>query len=577
MTSLVDKLRGLTSADSTARGSAPAGDVKITFSVPSPVAAEPPPDLSRLHVGRKDADQDNPVEYLALCRKEARALSRSALAVTRRLQVTDEFAAHFVLIAAKHIRTYSSDGGIPDSDRRKDLLDMTASVLGFLIDSYKVALKKLYGDGSAHDGAAPKELEHCAFRILELTKLQQRVLGLRYQVLPGAAWLTVNTVFHALRAAGHADAKVPPLETELLEDNDTKPQSVADMFLAVQMIGRFDILRWPTEMHQFIFAYCKSINWLAALSADGGAPLARNTSVAYCYDTQAARTTRAAANSGLGLSVLINWGKLVRKITNDMIVFFGASTRADLNYFQKRLEMMTYNECLALVQLQFDCFTNERQHAAVDAGRGDACDLRIFIGFKSVYQLLQNIHMGKFGVGTRLADVLAKRSAIFADDDVASVESVWFLQYEDNQILRLKTQESNFTTAMRIGMMSAYGVGEDGIAKPRFGMISRIFRPAPQTVIVDIVKYGEYVEPAVVSSDPTAFDKEDRVAGLLLAAILVKDAHGEVKLLLPPLSTMREQADLTMKRTQARQPIRLGKLQTVTRDFFLFRLARPAA
>jgi hypothetical protein len=196
--------------------------------------------------------------------------------------------------------------------------------------------------------------------------------------------------------------------------------------------------------------------------------------------------------------------------------------------------------------------------------------MRIFIGFSSVYRLLQNIHMGKYGVGTRLDDVLAKRSAVFADDDVATVESVWFLQYEDKDILRLKTQESKFTTSMRIGMMAAYGVGNDGIAKPRFGVIARIFRPSPQIVIVDIVKHGDYVEPVVVSQDAAALDSKEHTG--VLGAIIVKSAQGETKLLLPPLSTLREQAALTMKRLKSREAINLGKLQTVTRDFFLFRL-----
>jgi hypothetical protein len=253
-----------------------------------------------------------------------------------------------------------------------------------------------------------------------------------------------------------------------------------------------------------------------------------------------------------------------------MIVFFSATTASDLSYFQKRLEKMTYNGCLALVQLQFDSFTNERQHLPIDTGRGEACDMRIFIGFSSVYRLLQNIHMGKYGVGTRLDDVLAKRSAVFADDDVATVESVWFLQYEDKDILRLKTQESKFTTSMRIGMMAAYGVGNEGIAKPRFGVIARIFRPSPQIVIVDVVKHGDYVEPVVVSQDAAALDTKEHTG--VLGAIIVKSAQGETKLLLPPLSTLREQAALTMKRLKSREAINLGKLQTVTRDFFLFRL-----
>jgi hypothetical protein len=92
------------------------------------------------------------------------------------------------------------------------------------------------------------------------------------------------------------------------------------------------------------------------------------------------------------------------------------------------MEMMSVNECLALSSSSSTRSTTSASHEAVDTGRGDACDMRIFIGFKSVYQLPAEHHLGKLGAGTRLDDVLAKRSAIFADDDVASVESVWFLQ-----------------------------------------------------------------------------------------------------------------------------------------------------
>ena len=570
MLSLVERLKGLGHAD------ASTSDIRITFSLPTPVSSEAPPNLAQLNIGKPDADHNGALEYVGACRREARALSRCTLPAARRLQLTEEFAAHFVLIAAKYIRTHADDGGIPDSDRRKDLLDTTATVIGYLIDSYKVAFRKLY-DGTSGSPNSRRELKLSAFRILELTKLLQRVLGLRYPVWSGPAWLTVNTVYHAMRVAGRGDAKIAPLETGLPEDEDSPRRTIAGMFLTIQMIARFDVLRWPTELQQFCFAYGKSVRWLGEIVEDNHQPLPRNVSVAHCYDTHPARTTRPGASALLGPSVLIDWSKLVRKMTTDMIAFFGATAPSDLSYFQKRLDKMSYNGRLALVQLQFDAFTNERQHLPVDAGSGQACDMRIFIGFRSVYQLLQNNQMGKYGAGTRLDDALAKRSAVFADDNVATVESAWFLQYEDNEILRLKTQESKFTTSMRIGTMAAYGVGNDGIANPRFGMIARIFRPSPQAVIVDIVKHGEYVEPVVVSPDANALDNaerdKERTAGLVLGAIIVRSAHRETKLLLPPLSTLRESAALTMKRQQAREAIRLGKLQSVTHDFFLFRLA----
>ena len=81
------------------------------------------------------------------------------------------------------------------------------------------------------------------------------MLGLRYQVLSGPAWLTVNNVFHAMRAARRTDGSLKLLETELPEDHDAPPQSITELFLAIQMVSRFDVLMWPTELHQFLFAY----------------------------------------------------------------------------------------------------------------------------------------------------------------------------------------------------------------------------------------------------------------------------------------------------------------------------------
>ena len=67
--------------------------------------------------------------------------------------------------------------------------------------------------------------------------------------------------------------------------------------------------------------------------------------------------------------------------------------------------------------------------------------------------------------------------------------------------------------------------------------------------------------------------RPSRELRLLLGAIVVRGTAGETKLLLPPLSTLRERAELAVKRNQTRDRLELGKLQTVTRDFFLFRLA----
>jgi hypothetical protein len=397
-------------------------------------------------------------------------------------------------------------------------------------------------------------------------------------VLNAQQWVVVNTVFHAMAASGQADTEADLLPDFSAEKDPPKTGTLRGLFLGIHMIARFDVLRWPTEWQEFIFSYARSVGYLADSADDKGGELPRHCSIAYCYDTLPSRQRRSPSEAELGPATLINWAKLHKKVTGDFLTFFtDAAPRTELSYFQKRLAALSYNECLALVQLQFECVTNENPQPAVDVGRGEACDMRIFIGFRSVYQLLENIHRGKYGVGTRLADALAKRSAVFAEDHVATVESVWYLQFQDADVIRLKTQETKFTTSMRIGMMAAYGVGNEGIAKPQFGLITRIYRPSPQSVIVDILKYGSYTEPVIVTTDLDAFGREDRKVGNLLGAILVLDATGETKLLLPPLSTLRENTRLAVRRDRIDDQLLLGKKQVVTRDFFLFRLANAAA
>src|SRR5207244_1169468 len=108
-----------------------------------------------------------------------------------------------------------------------------------------------------------------AYRILEFTKLQQRVKALRYQVLPDPAWLVVNTVFHTMRAAGYANTPFPMIENMVTRDEVPKTQTMRELFLSIHMLSKFDVLRWPTEWQIYVFAYTRSIRDLGQYGKDG--------------------------------------------------------------------------------------------------------------------------------------------------------------------------------------------------------------------------------------------------------------------------------------------------------------------
>ena len=76
----------------------------------------------------------------------------------------------------------------------------------------------------------------------------------------------------------------------------------------------------------------------------------------------------------------------------------------------------------------------------------------------------------------------------------------------------------------------------------------------------------------MVTTDLEAFERDDRKIGNLLGAMFVRDGAGESRLLLPPLSTLKENTRLAVRRDRTDDHLQLGKKQSVTRDFFLFRL-----
>jgi hypothetical protein len=554
----------------------PPRNCELNFSIPPVVSREHTPVLNRLHLGKKNANKSASIEYLNECAKEARRLSRCKLPVGKRMQITEDFVGIFMPIAIKHVRTYSEDGGIPDTETRQEILDLVADILKLLVDSYKITYKTLYFKSNFRFARSLKSVELSAFRILELTKFKQRVKGLRYELISDSAWVTVNSVFHSMLALGKENRPIPLLENIFVEEEDPKRQTLSNLYLSLQMIAKCDILKWPTEWQSFFDIYAKSVDTLVQWAPDKGGTPVRGTSISYSHDNRPARMVRAtpADEARIGPSGLVVWTLLFKKVTNDFLMFFADKNQTERANLPRKFVLLSYNERLALTQLQFDCAMSDSDSTPPEEGGGSVCDLRIFIGFKSVFELIHNIHIGGAAIGSRLVDKLATHSAVFGEDHIATVESVWFVQYQDDKVIRLRTQETKYTTSMKIGSMAAYGFGNEGIAKPHFGIISRIYRPSAKTVIVDMLKAGEFIEPVVLTAIASSVEALETKQQPQQGGILIKDVAGETKLLLPPQCLLREKNLLEMKRKQSSQNVVLGKVQTVTKDFFMFRLSK---
>jgi hypothetical protein len=553
----------------------PRRELAIRFSVPSTLSDAKKPDLLSILVFDKIDDQKDSINYLKMLQKQARQLVQCSLGTPARASYTRKMVQFFYPVALKLASKHSKNGGVPDPELRQVTLDLMIDITSRLIDSYKLVFKMLYQGPQTRLAMSYKDFILSAFRILELTKFKQKLKGLRYQSLSEAAWLTVNNVFHAMLALGKCNEPMPLLENVL--KSNQPDQTLTDLFIAIQTSARLDILKWPTEWQSFIDNYSDSAEQAVQINPDNGKDLNRNLSISYAYDNGPSRSGRAGNGDSLGPSAFINWQKLNQVITSDTQMFsMGKSQHEKLNISNK-FAMLTYTESMAIVKLQMEIFRGDVHRTSSEDKAWEDADMRMYIGFWSVYELLDNIFypLHSAAVGTRLADSLAQRSATLAEDHVATHASLWSMQARGDQEVMLKTQETQFTTGMRIGSLIAFGVGDEGAKRPNIGVISRMCRPASRNVIVDLEKFGKSAEPVMVTPDLTCVDKIERNGKQTVHAILVRYDNGKSTLLLPPDTGFGEKSRLMMKRNKQIQMIALGKIEDVTKDFSLFPLVSP--
>lgn len=544
----------------------PPREVAIKFQVPLPVAREKQPRLRDVVFLKKDLDDpDAELNYYRTVQKNLRQLNRCKIGLVRRFVYNETFIATFYPLLLKQVRNYLDDGGIPDSVMRQEMLDLIIDVMRQLIESYKIVFRTIYCGRNFQFARLTSQFDKSAWRILELAKIKQRIMGLRYAGLSAQMWLTVNIVFHVMHGMGRSDAERTTLEGIAANYGEPMAASLTDLFLSLQMVQRFDLSRWPTEW-QFTFDRLgRSVrDWVSLVADDGGKP-SHNASLSYCYDNRPAHQERL---DGRGSALMLHWQNLNKKIMADYLQFFhekGSGRRVNM---AQKFEFLSFSEGLALVQLQLDSLHDQTTAQINPDWEGKQCDLRIFVGFKYAYPFLYNLHYHADleQVGTRLEDLLAKRSAILAEDHVSTTDSAWYLQYQDQKILKLRTQETQYTTPLRIGALLIYGIGNEGIQQPTLGMVIRIFRPQAKKVFIDIARLGEQPEPIMATPELDNFEKFDPHGKQVMYGMLVADDKNVNTLIFPSHCTFIEKDTLIIKRVKGVQMVVLGKLQSVTKS-----------
>lgn len=549
-------------------------DLVLKFSVPQAVPKAKMPRISDVRPLKNPNELVDPREYLSGYQANLRQLNQCRLRMGRRMAYTEKVARKFMPLALAQVRQFAGEGQIPDSAERKDSLDIIIDATRRLLDSYRIVFKHIYSLSNFRFARNQKIFYLAAYRIVELTRFQQRVMGLRYQVLTEQTWLALNIVFHVLHGHDKLELACHSFEDLFNEQHNEhhKNRNVLDLYLMIQMNARLDILRWPTEWQFTLDSYGRIVHTMVKLEVDDGNILRPDYAIAYCYDDCGARGQRIPGQTTRGQGFLLNFKNLKRKLVRDYERNLEFQSQA---IDDKAFSQLSFGDGLALLQLQRNCWLSAPLPLHPRDAQGQKCDVRMFIGFKGIYPFLFNLHYGTGPteeVGNRMVDLLAQRSALFAQDNRSTTESVWMMLAQDTSRITLKTQETPFTTNMRIGALAAYGFGAAGLRSSAVGVISRIHRPGGEMVVVEIEKLGNASEPVLVTPDLACFenfDERNKEIGYGILAVQ-QNAVGECEdchVLLPTHSPMLEGLQVVMKRVGQRQIIIIGRLENATKTY----------
>jgi hypothetical protein len=414
--------------------------------------------------------------------------------------------------------------------------------------------------------------QECVSRIFELMLLKQQAMALRYQVLGEQDWRAVNTLFYVMSSYEDVERAFPTLQKLLKSDVGRSAASLQEQFALLHMVGRFDMLRWPVHLQWIISNYMNGVESAVTVRmTDAGAP-ARNELIAYCYGEKAASTS--ASQSPPGPAMLLDYRNLSTAIHEDCRGLMESTKNRNAAAMPPRFaRFLEIDHSVIADQLLRGLGDTESDKCVESETNFD--ELRIFVGFSQVFDMLRHKH-GAFASEDRLEDVLAKRSALIAEDHLATDRSVWTLLFKNEKMLRLSTQETRYTTSMTIGSLLAYGLG-DGINHPSLAVVERILRPSNKRVVIDlhiIAQYAEQVLMTVNAAKQAATGPRHGKAALLLYD---KTGLGGWGLMFKPQNILPGFDQIAMHRRQRELPIDLKSRCNVTHDFHLYTTSLTSA
>jgi hypothetical protein len=528
----------------------PERSITLNFKLPSPSA--------RAKVGSASSadlydSENDPLEFFRLHHTRIKFLNFANLSMGARLRANRNLITIFYSPATNQLMELAKTGGVPEPEDSRQLLILVSDIASILITSYALVFASYYEGSKYHYARNRKKVLELASSIFELLLLKQRARALRYQNLDPSDWSMANTVFHVMWAYEDVELPIPKRVSGLNMHASRGQRSLSDQFILLQVCAWFDMLRLPTTLQWVIGSYLLKVENAVQIKKDDGT-LNTNERLVYCYGKQAAETKRLNVSAGPILT--LNFHDLVEAMHQDCQAKEKLNVH-DASYVMPRFAHFETSDHF-VIRNQFLSRLNFKKEYSVSSDIQQVDDLRIFVGFSAIFAMLRH-QRSEFASEKRLEDSFSKRSAVFAVDGREIRQSLWSFSFQSESMTRFTTTEGKETTAMGIGMLLAYGAGEE-VHRPRLAIVSKIARHTGKILEIDMRFIANFCEPVIISFNSV------KVIGLM---IYDSRNGGRWSLAFAPRDVLIGVDKVELHRNQKVTPVTLTAILDASRDFYL--------
>ncbi len=436
---------------------------------------------------------------------------------------------------------------LPESHDRREGLVAAINVCGQLAIGFK---RQIFNDYYLSDSKYSKirpRIRLSALRVLELIRIEQRLRSLRYQKLPESTWRECNRIFFAIAQCEdikESHQALACIQAQL--DSKAREQgriqatttSMRHIYLSIQLYGLMDTNSLFSRNLHIIDAYLADVIDGLEMNSDDGSPLQMGEIIIYSNQKTIPYFKRQSDNT------IVNGRSVDESTISEMVL----ALRIDL----VPLELLLIKEHKKLIVL-FESELDEGKRAVTsqeDLARLSIVDVMcgrlrlkqrkeirenvagqeiiyVYNGFMPVFKFLVETSYEDDDVEKELADdhelrdALASHSALIASGVEAVFFGEWYVVDRSEGGVHIRTQESQFTTAMFVGQLLTFSYSREELKTSELGYVARLSRGKVGIIEVTIQVLSKNPEATAIQSE---FLSKNEMA---LPAIILKDENTE--------------------------------------------------